>query len=274
MKRVSSLLSSIVAIAVIAVLAVAAAGSTQGTAVYRIQEAGLSTLLTTTGTSSSTSTVSYTVTEKVSPGPNASFDTLFLALASNAGNFTYSRLVNSSLQVQPFLPAITNQSFLYNGNGSSISFSIARNGTVPVVFQGQSYSMASYAISVEITGPVPNLSGLNLTGTDLTIAGVQAKVSALPTSNVTTTMTGSVYAFPSGLVYSAKGDVQGQPPFSITLLSTTLPLNGPGPSAATQVASIGVGAGAIASALALALGVRHRKQVRKAAEAKPDHWVD
>jgi len=134
--------------------------------------------------------------------------------------------------------------------------------------------MASYAISVEITGPVPNLSGLNLTGTDLTIAGVQAKVSALPTSNVTTTMTGSVYAFPSGLVYSAKGDVQGQPPFSITLLSTTLPLNGPGPSAATQVASIGVGASAIASALALALGVRHRKQVRKAAEAKPDHWVD
>ncbi len=273
MRRVSALLSSIAAIAVIAVLAVAAAGTTQGTAVYRVQEPGLSTLVTTTGTSPSTSSISYTVTERVSPGPNSSFNTLFLAVASNGGNFSYSRLVNSSVPLEPFLPAITNQNFTYGGNGTSVSASIARNGTVPVTFQGKSYSLTSYAFSLEITTSMPNLSGLNLTSSLLTINGIPDTVPSLA-SNTTTTVMGSIYAFPSGLVYSVKADVQGQPPFSVTLLSTTLPLSDPSPSTTMEVASIGVGAGAIVSALALGVGVRHRRQSKETAEVKPDHWVD
>jgi len=273
MRRVSALLSSIAAIAVIAVLAVAAAGTTQGTAVYRVQEPGLSAFVTTTGTLPSTSSISYTVTERVSPGPNSSFNNLFLAIASNGGNFSYSRLVNSSVPLEPFLPAITNQNFTYGGNGTSVSASIARNGTVPVTFQGQGYTLTSYAFSLEITASMPNLSGLNLTSSPLTINDIPDAASAL-TSNTTTTLVGSIYAFPSGLVYSVKADVQGQPSFSVTLLSTTLPLKDPAPSSTMEVVSIGVGAGAIVSALALGVGVRHRKHSEETAEVKPDHWVD
>ena len=282
MRRLSALLSSVAAVAAVVMLAVAAAGATQGTAVYRVQGSDLSAAAGTAGSSASTG--SFTVTETVSPGTNASFDTLLLAVAAHSGNFTYSRLVNASSEVQPFLPAITNQSFTYGENGTSVTASISSNGTVPLAFQGGTYTLTSYAYSLEITSAMPSFAGLNLTGMNLTglnltsgeigSLGLASQTPTLMATNETTTLTGTVYAFQSGLVYSVKGEVKGVASFSITLLSTTLPLNTGGASAMMQAASLGVGAGAIGGALALGLGVRHRHQQKRTGEAKPDHWVD
>jgi len=274
MKRISVPLSSIAALALVMGLAVAAAGATQGTVVYRVQGSSLMSGPTSSSTSTPASG-SYTVTETVSPGSNASIDTLLLAVAGGAGNFSYSRSINSSTLVQPFLPAIANQSFTYGANGTSVAATIARNGTVPLTFQGKSYSLASYAYSLELSFTMPSLGGLNITGLGPMSGLLQGQISsALPSSNQTTKLTGSILAFPSGLVYSVAGSVPGLASFSITLLSTTLPLNAGAASAATQVASIGIGAGAIVSALALGMGVRHRRQKQENVERRPDHWVD
>jgi hypothetical protein len=270
MKRISAFLSGIAAIVMIALLAVAAAGSTQGTVVYRVQVSDLTPSLT-AGPPDMTSH-SYTVTETVSPGSNASFDTLFLAFASNTSNLTYTRSINSSLPLQPFLPAITNQSFTYSSNGTSVNAQISRNGTVTTTFQGQSYSLTSYTFSAQLWTPRPDLSSMNLTSIGQTPVSPLQSTPAAANENVT--FSGSILAFQSGLVYSAKAVVQGTASLSITLLSTNLPLNAASASTATQVASIGISAGAIVGALALGVGVRRKKHGASAAEAKPDHWVD
>jgi hypothetical protein len=266
MRRTSALLSTLAAVTVVLGLVISAAGATTGTAVYSIQ-------FSDNGVSHS-----YTVTETVSPGSNASSDTLFLAVASGSWNVTYSRSVNSSIELQPFLPEVSNQSFSYSANGTTFGASITRSGTVPVSFQGKSYSLTSYAYSLQANGSVPDLSGLNLTAAGAMGGAPQTQ---LPTglastamSAVTVKLVGSISAFPSGLVYSVKGTDQGTGSFSITLLSTTLPLSAVGASTTAQVASVGVGAGAAISALAIGLGVRHKQHGEKTTENKPEHWVD
>ncbi len=208
-----------------------------------------------------------------------------MAVAHGSQTFSYTRSINSSLPVEPFLPAIANQTFSETANGSSVTASISRNGSVPVTFQGSSYTLSSYAYNVQLSLQVPSLSALNMSGlgaagfdlpgmTSIPSLGASTMISSLPQTNDNITVTGSVNAFPSGLIYSISGEVSGVVSFSITLLSTNLPLNGPGPSTATQVASLGIGAGAVGGALALGLGVRHKRHAQKPTEQKPEHWVD
>lgn len=258
MRRAGTLLSAAAAVVVALGLVVGvAAGATPGAVVYSLQ-------FSANGVSNS-----YTITETVSTTSNASSDSLLLEIASSAWAINYSRVVNSSLELQPFLPAISNQSFAYSMNGTRLAATIVRSGTTPITFEGGAYSLSVYSYSIQISGSAPPLGALNLT------AGGAPGTSYPPTPlSYDDTLNGTISAFPSGLVYSVNGSVQGDGSFSITLLSTTLPLGGASSSATVQAASIGVGAGATVSALALGLGVRARKSKQKPVENKPEHWVD
>jgi len=273
MRKGSALLSTLLAVTVFSMLAVSAAASSQGTVVYRVQGKVLSTVAT---SGSSTPAESFTITETVSPGPNSTFDSVFLGLTTGSGNFTLTKLLNSSLPLEPYIPAITNKTYSYSENGSSITATIQRNGTVPITFNGGRYSLASYALTVSIVATGLDLGAFNITspGSSLGWLSLKTQLATLPPTNETVTLTGSLYVFPSGLVYSFKTFYAGVGELSVTLVSTNLSLAGPSPSTTVEIASLGVGAGAIVSALALGVGVRQRNLRRKAAESKPDHWVD
>ena len=95
----------------LAVLLLGAAGTasaaTPGYAVYSVQ-------LSSMGTSHA-----ITVNESVSATSNAGYDKLILSVVSGNSTFSYSRSINSSLEVSPFLPSVTNQSFSY-ASGSTL----------------------------------------------------------------------------------------------------------------------------------------------------------
>jgi hypothetical protein len=247
---------------------------TPGFAVYKVQ-------LSSQGLS-----YSLTVNETVATTSSPSYDNLILSVITGTWNSSYSRSINSSAEVSPFLPSIANQTFSYASGSGNVSVSVSKNGTLPLQVQGTGYTLTSYSLGASASS-----------------------------NDSKTTVQGAVTAFSSGLVDSVKLDVsypsaqfpgilgmwaglnssstsalgglgglgayapsqvsQGTASISITLLSTSLPLNAASPSATTQAASIGIGAGAAISALAIGLGVRyHGKHKEAVAEKKPEHWVD
>jgi hypothetical protein len=147
------------------------------------------------------------------------------------------------------MPAITNQNLSYSLNSTSISATVSSGAPVSTAFQGSTYSLSSYSFAVKVASP-----------------------------RAAMTATGIVLAFPSDLVYSIKGTVNGSESFSVVLLSTSLPLTSSSSSfSSAQATSVGLGAGAAVTALALGLGVRFRKNGKtqpEPGEAKPEHWVD
>jgi len=184
-----------------------------------------------------------TVTETVSPSATAGESTIMLAVSGTESNFTYSHVVNSSLTLLPYLPAITNESYSYTGKNYSVAASISQQGTSEATFQGKSYTLTDYAFSATVTS-----------------------------TNGTTTITGAVSAFPSDLVYSvsARGSTSS---VVATLTSTNLSLSGSSGSPALQATSAGVGISLAVGAVALSLGVKFRSKPQSAGP-KPDHWVD
>ncbi len=88
-----------------------------------------------------------TANETITPGPRANQSIISLAISSASSNLTYSRFVNSSLALFPYLPAISNQNFTYSGKSYAVSARIARQGTAQVNFQGKAYTVADYAFS-------------------------------------------------------------------------------------------------------------------------------
>lgn len=188
---------------------------------------------------------SLTVNESVVASKDPGFDTLVLRVLSGSWNLNYSRLVNSSVQLFPFVPAIPSQNFSFAYGSSDISAKFAQNGTVPVEFQGNSYQVTSYTFSAR-------LSSTKLTGS----------------------VTGTFSTFPSGLLYALKAEANGTSSVTAALESTSLPLSTGNSSSALQMASAGLGAGAIVSVVALSLGIRSKHRQKGQPESKPDYWVD
>jgi hypothetical protein len=250
--------------------------ATPGYVVYSVQ-------LSSTGVSHA-----ITFNESVSATSNVNYDQLILSIVSGNSTFSYSRSINSSLDVSPLLPSISNQSFSYASGSSSVSLSVLKNGSTPIQFQSKSYDLTSYALaakvnssgtidtasgalltfpsglvySVKISAPVPNLMGAQ---------GLGAQGLVIPNLNLTSGIGslagGSLF---QGLTAAPSGTVT----LALTLLSTSLPLSGPTSSTNEQAASIGIGAGAVVSALALALGVRYKHKHQVEPQAKPEYSVD
>src|SRR5208283_999210 len=122
MNRVEAVLPAL-ALAVLLLGAVGtASASTPGYAVYSVKVSAM-------GTSHA-----ITVNESVSATSNAAYDKLTLGVVSGNSTFSYSRSINSSLDVSPFLPAVTNQSLAYTSGSTSVSASILKNGSSSIKF--------------------------------------------------------------------------------------------------------------------------------------------
>jgi hypothetical protein len=245
-----------------------ASAATPGYAVYSVQLSSMGVVH------------SITVNASVAATSNVGYDKLVLGIVSGGSVFNYSRSINSSLNISPFLPSISNQTLKYASNGTSVSLNVVKNGTVPVQFHGGSYQLTRYALSVQIvangtskaisgslltfpsgliyslsvSAPLPNVQGLQ---------GLGAKGVAMSGYGTGVNPFQSLAALPSGTIS-----------LSLTLLSTSLPLAGPSSSATEQAASVGIGAGAVVSVLALALGVQYKRKHEPEAQTKPEYAVD
>lgn len=231
-----------------------ASAATPGSAVYSIHLA------------SSGQSHSLTVNETVAATSSPSSDTLILKIAAQTWNLNYSRSINSSSDVSPFIPSITNQTFSYGSGANSVTISVVENGTLSINFQGHQYTLTSYSLSAS---GVDNGSSIAITGALTTFPSGLVQSLRL-SSNGLSLPASEIPNVPANVTSSA-----GPVSVSATLLSTSLPLTADSPSTVGQDASIGLGAGAAASALALGLGVRHRGKSKAAApQQNPEHWVD
>lgn len=184
------------------------------------------------------------VNESVTPASSPGNSIVLLAVEGTQSNFTYSRVVNSSLTLFPYLPAITSQNFTYSGKSYSVAATVSQQGTSQVTFQGESYTLTDYSFSAEISS-----------------------------TNGSATITGSVSAFPSDLVYSASAQANSTS-VSATLTGTSLALSAAAAAPGVQTASAGIGLSLAAGAVALSLGVRMKRKQGSAGSSTPDHWVD
>ncbi|MDA4132986.1 MAG: hypothetical protein OK454_07660 [Thaumarchaeota archaeon] len=186
----------------------------------------------------------FSVTETVSPSSAAGSSIVSLAVEAASSNFTYSHVVNSSLTLFPYLPAISNQNFSYAAKSYNITAKISGQGTSSVSFHGATYTLSNYALSVDITSV-----------------------------NGSKSVTGTVSAFPSDLVYSFGASFNGTQ-VSGQLTGTSLPLTSSSAGPAVQAASAGLGLSLAGAAVVLSLGVRAKRKKSPAETSKPDHWVD
>lgn len=223
---------------------------------------------------------SFTVNETVAATSSPSFDKLILDFAWSGSTLNYSRTVNASDDLSPFIPSITNQTFSSSSASGTVAVSVVKNGTVTLQFQGGSHSLTSYSLSGSDSsnGTVVSFQGA------LTTFQSGLVNSASLTVNYPTVSTSSLQGMLAGLNSSSNPfgtgvaslpTVQGTVNVRVTLLSTSLPLSASAPSSTARVVSVGIGAGAVVSALAIGLGVRrHNKHAAPAPENKPEHWVD
>ena len=182
--------------------------------------------------------------ESVTPSSSAGESVIFLTVQGTQSNFTYSHVVNSSLTLFPYLPAISNQSYSYSDSSYTASGTISQQGTSQVTFQGSSYTLTDYSFSANVGS-----------------------------ANGSHTITGTVSAFPSDLVYSATAQSNGTS-VAATLTATSLALSGTTAAPALQAVSAGAGLSLAAGAVALSLGVRMKRKQAAAGPSNPDHWVD
>ena len=205
--------------------------STSGYVVYNVQASYNGT------------TRAVSVNESVTPSSTAGGSIVMLAVEGTQTNFTYSRVVNSSLTLLPYLPGISDQNFTYSDKGYTLAATISQQGTSQATFQGKDYTMTDYAFSAEVTS-----------------------------SNGSHTTTGTISAFPSDLVYSVTAQSNGSS-VSATLTATSLALTTAAAAPALQSASAGIGLSLAVGAVAVSLGVKMKRKQGPAA-THPDHWVD
>jgi hypothetical protein len=189
-------------------------------------------------------TRSISVNESVTTGSSPGKSILLLTVEAASSNFTYSHVVNSSSTLFPYLPAISNQNYTYSGKSYSVAAKISQQGTSQVTFQGKTYPVTNYAFSANVVS-----------------------------ANGSKTISGTVSAFPSDLVYSVSAQTNNAS-VAATLTSTSLALTDAAAAPALQAASAGIGISLAVGAVALSLGVRMKRKQGAAGSSNPDHWVD
>jgi hypothetical protein len=187
---------------------------------------------------------SVLVNESVTPSARVGFSDLVLQVFGGTQNLTYSKLVNASENLFPYLPSVGTQSFEYsNGTTYSVRVNVTTSSTATVAFAGGQYALNVFDISVS---------------------------ASYGTRNIETN--GTLETFPSTLVYSASvGNSTAM--LRVVLQATDLPLT----ASSTQMSSavyVGTGLGIGAIAVGGALMIRHREKKTEKQGEKPLHWVD
>jgi hypothetical protein len=188
------------------------------------------------------------VNESVAPSSANGMSDVTLQIASMMGNFSYSKIMNSSQVILPYFPTIANQSFTYQFHNYSISATIDQAGSGSVSYNGKTYTVSNYTFNVGVSGNMTQMS---------------AK--------------GSASVLPSGLVYSAWIVANGTNTINIQLLGTNLPLTSQSGSSSTTT-SIAVGGSAASIVAGVGAIVLYRRknssQAGNSTEAKPLYHVD
>jgi hypothetical protein len=184
------------------------------------------------------------INETVDSSAKAGYSDLILQFIGGEQNLTYSKLVNSSESLFPYLPSVANQTFEYaNGTAYKIRVNVSASGTTTVTFKGNQYTLSVLTVTASVS--FGNRS-------------IDAK--------------GTVETFPTTLVYSAS---VGNSTYGIqaVLLATDLPLV---PSSSQMTTAAYVGAGATIGAVAIGGTFLLRRREKKADKhgEKPLHWVD
>ncbi|HYC26959.1 MAG TPA: hypothetical protein VEB67_02930 [Nitrososphaerales archaeon] len=187
---------------------------------------------------------SLNVNETVKTTDRAGFSDVVLQLIGSTQNLTYSRLVNSTTELFPYLPTIPSQQFDYSNTTYSIHANFTQSGTKEIAFQGANYTLTVYSISLVATY-----------------------------GNRTVAAAGDIEAFPSSLVYSVSLVSGPLASVSVILQGTNLQLTQSSPQMGTA-AYVGAGVGVVGIAGAAALFVRRRDRHSRTQEQKPMHWVD
>jgi hypothetical protein len=227
------------ALSLLALVPIAQASTTTSSASPSTGYAAYNVQVTHNGT-----TMAASVNESVAASSSPGESIVMLAVEGTQSNFTYSHVVNSSLALFPYLPAISDQNLSYSAQSYSVSAKISQQGTSQVTFQGKAYTLTDYSFSAEFTS-----------------------------TNGSGSITGTVSAFPSDLVYSATAQANSTS-VSATLTATSLSLSGNAAAPALQAASAGIGVSLAAGAVALSLGVKMKRKQAPSAPSNPDHWVD
>ncbi|HEY6282347.1 MAG TPA: hypothetical protein VIW22_00295 [Nitrososphaerales archaeon] len=226
---------SIAGLALVALLLVTSAAASQSTKGFVTYQVSLT---------SPKGQHSVLVTETVGPSSKAGYSDLILQIFGKQQNLSYSRFVNASDYLFPYLPSVTSRSFDYtNGTKYSIHVNLTSSGTTMVTFKGSQYTLSVLAISISGSyGPR------------------------------TFRTSGTVDTFPSTLVYSASLG-NGTAKVEAVLQATDLPLNQP-TSQASTAAYVGAGVGIGVLALGGAFLIRRRTKKVESKGEKPLHWVD
>jgi hypothetical protein len=193
----------------------------------------------------------FTLNETVSPTNQAGLSSLTVQLLSNDRNLSYSRIVNSSMNFFPYLPALNNQSLSYGSQGFAVHLNLSKVGTSSTSFGGKPYQLTNYLLNVSATS-------------------MASKVSA----------NGELKTAPSGLIYSLFLQLNQTSSIQLQLTATNLSLDYP-PASNDPSVLTAVGLGAVAAAAA-AVGVAVTLRMKRAKKAdsnvgggnKPPHWVD
>ncbi len=187
---------------------------------------------------------SVLVNETIGPSNKAGYSDLVLQLIGRQQNLTYSKLVNASEDLFPYLPSTATQSFSYsNGTAYSVSLNLTDSGKTAVTFKGSQYNLDVLAISVSASYGDRSIRA-----------------------------NGTVETFPSALVYSASiGNSTAR--LQAVLQSTDLSLVAASSEMPTS-AYVGLGAGIGALVLGGAFLIRRREKKAVEQKEKPLHWVD
>ena len=188
---------------------------------------------------------SYSINESVSPSQTKGESILSIVLRSASTNFTYAHIVNSSLDVFPYLPAVANLTYTYSNDSYVITAHLTKEGSSSITFQGATYALTDYSFNASVS-----------------------KAQTVPRD-----LNGNFAVLPSGLIYSATV-VTNDTSAMVMLVSTSLPLAASSGDVTTEAASATVGASAVVGAFALSLGIRSRGKTGRKGGQRQDYWVD
>jgi hypothetical protein len=207
-----------------------------------------------------------TLNETVSATSQTGLSVVKIQITSQGGKtLTYSREVNSSLELFPILVLPSGHSFSYQSGSAYFKFNLTKDGSGTASFNGQTYQTTNYLLTVSSSIPSPSSSG----------------------SFQTFSANGILSTLPSGLLYSLSlsfGRVSSSSfTFQANLVATSLsvsdPMGGSPPSSGvtTGLVLAGIGAAAVVAVAIPWKILRGRKGTSDnlgEPVSKPPHWVD
>src|ERR1035437_1635890 len=96
-------------------------------------------------------TRAVSVNESITPSSSVGESIITLAVQGTSSNFTYSRMINSSSALFPYMPGISNQNYSYTSKNYTMTARISQQGPSQMSFQGKPYTLTNYMFWADIS---------------------------------------------------------------------------------------------------------------------------